>query len=350
MIDRIKHAWEWFVGGLTEALLWTAGRLAGAGTHRVVIGEGSAAVDAPDGSAIGRMIDREGSTCFEPAEIAQRLAGASVDIVVPPTWLFRRELDPVAVQSVPFLDAFVRHHIEKITPWRAGDVHYTVRQTALAADPTRVAVEVSLVPRRLVAASVAALEVLHPRRLRIISQAASRQDDDGVVLGAGNARLAAKLRERVVLGLGLLTICLAGAFGWVWWQSASVQDDIAEQDRVLEQRKAVLARARRLDQGGKDMDAKLLELRNARPRVVDVLDALAKSLPDSAYLTDLTLHKSEMTIVGVSTDTSLLVPALERSGRFADVSFGASMTKVEAGPGDRFQLDLKVRGPDAPAP
>ncbi len=350
MIARIRGAWGWFADGLTEACLWFVERLSGGATHRIVIGEGSAAIEAPDGSGVGRLLDREGSVHFEPAEAAQALAGSRIDILVPPGWLFRRDLDPVAVQSVPFLEGFVRHHIEKITPWHAADVHYAIRQTALAADPTRMAIEVSVVPRRLVAAWVAALETQHPRRMRLMSRTGSRSDDFGIPIGTGTSLLAATLRDRIVLGLAVLLVCFVGALGWLGWRSASVQDDVAEQDRVLDERSAVLARARRLDQGAKDMDAKLLDIRNARPRVVDVIEALAKALPDSAHLTDLSLHKSQMTVAGVSTDTSLLVPALEKSGRFADVAFGASTTKVEAGPGDRFQLDMRVREPAAAGP
>lgn len=352
MIDRAKQAWDWFVGGLTDAVLWLIERFSGTATYRIVVSSGAGAIEAPDGSRLGHLVERDGTAHLEPAGIGDRLKGARIDIVVPPAWLFRRDLDPVAVQSVPFLDAFVRHQIERITPWRVGDVHYLVRQCAIAGDPTRVSVAVDVVPRRLVAASVATVERLHPRQFRIRSQADGGPDQSAITLGSGASRMAAAARQRILLGLGILALCLLGSLGWLSWQASAVRDDIAEQDRVLEERRAVLARASKQARGSADFDRTLRDLRDARPRAVDIIEALARALPDTAHLTDLTLQRSQMTVIGISTDTSLLVPALESSGHFADVAFGASTTKDENGHGDRFQLDMRIRDPvprDVPA-
>src|ERR1700712_3023548 len=113
MIALLRRAWTWFLEGLLDALLAGLDRARGVRTYRVEItGEGTT-VHGPDGSPMGRLSG--GEPCrFDPPELAERLAGAAIDLVIPASWFFRRDLDPVAAQSVPFLDAFVRHQIDRI--------------------------------------------------------------------------------------------------------------------------------------------------------------------------------------------------------------------------------------------
>ncbi len=75
-----------------------------------------------------------------------------------------------------------------------------------------------------------------------------------------------------------------------------------------------------------------------------VVDALAAALPDSAHLTALAIEGDRVTVAGVSTEPSALVPALETSGDFAAVAFGAATTRAEAG-GDRFTLEMQALPP-----
>ena len=151
MPNKLRGAWTWFVEGLVEALLWAVDRAGRSAPMRLEMDDGEAAVVDASGRRIGRLAGRDGPARFEPPDLAKRLSGAAIDVVIPPAWLFRRDLEPVAVASRPFLDAFVRHQIERITPWRVGDTHYRILERPVPDDPGRVAVSVALVPRRLVA-------------------------------------------------------------------------------------------------------------------------------------------------------------------------------------------------------
>ena len=82
----------------------------------------AAAIHASDGTEIGRISANENTERFDPPSVGKQLTGATIEILVPISWLFRRKLAPVANESVPFLDAFARHQIERITPWREADV------------------------------------------------------------------------------------------------------------------------------------------------------------------------------------------------------------------------------------
>lgn len=350
MIGRIKSAWIWFTGGLAEAVAWTLDRLQRRPAFRIDVGGRNAAIREPDGTEIGRLNVDATDERFDPPSVSGRLAGAAIELSIPVAWLFRRKLDPVAVESVPFLDAFVLHQIERITPWRAADVHYAIARSPLEGDPRRVGVEIGVVPRRLLTEWIKAIEPLRPRSVRIAPQGPAAAADLAIVLGQDYALRLERIRRGIVVALLGLGLAYASGVAWVAWQSGQVRDEIEAQDRIMDERKAVLARAQRGAAPGHEMDAKLRDLRKSEARTVDVIEALARALPDSAHLTDFDLQSDTLTVSGVSTDMELLVPALESSGRFADVAFGAATTKVEAGAGDRFHLEMHVRGRMVPEP
>lgn len=346
MLNTLRRSWSWFVEGLVEALLWTLDRARRAAPVRIVLGDGEVAVTDAGGARLGRLAGGDGAGPFEPPDLAHRLTGATVDIVVPEAWMQRRDLDPVALASRPFLDAFVRHQIERITPWRVGDAHYRILDRPLPEDATRLAVAVAVVPKRLVAPVLAALDPLHLRALRLRT-AGDPAGASAIPLGAGRPKLVASLRTGVLRGLAATALLLCGVVGYLQWQAGLVRDDIDDQDRVLAERKAVLARARRVGDPGGEAAAKLRALRDGRSPAVAVIDALAAALPDTAHLTALSIDGDHVTVAGVSTQPSGLVPALETSGAFAEVAFGSATTPAEGGAGDRFSLEMKAMPPRA---
>ncbi len=342
MIGRLRRGWVWFVEGLAEALLWGLDRANRRRPLRIEIGDADAVVVDADGTRLGLLKGGSGTALFEPPGLGRSLAGASVDIVIPSSWLFRRDLDPVAIQSRPFLDAFVRHQIERITPWRVADAHYHIIERPMPGDATRIAVAVAVVPKRVVVRWLAPLEALKPQAIRLRTAGAADGTDVVMPLGSNRTLRVDRLRRTVSMGLSVGAVVTAGLVGWLQWEAALVQSDIDDQDQVLSERKSVLARATRRDRPDGDGDAKLRHLRDGRPSAVEIIDALSEAVPDTAHLTTLSIDKDRVAISGISTDPSRLVPALETSGRFADVSASAATTRVEAGTGDRFSLEMRA--------
>ena len=349
--ETFKRGWIWFIDGLADA--WIA---AERGVRRrpatsIDLADGSGRVLGPGGAPLGRLVEERGTSRLEPASLARRLSGTSIDLRIPEGWLFRRELDPVAVQSAPFLDAFVRHQIDRITPWRVSDVHYRILQAPLPGDATRLSVEIGVVPKRLVGSTLALLAPLRPKAMRLV-----RPGPSGFVLplGRGEAERRASLRRPIGAAVLMVAAGLALATGWAWWSAGDVQAEIDAQDQVISDRKAVLAAAQRRDRAGTEADAALRRLRAAHPRAVDTIEAISAALPDSAYLTDLSIGADGVRVSGISRAVPALVPALETAGRFKDVAFAAATTRVEGGSGDRFHLEMKPAGlaqpAEAPAP
>ncbi len=59
----------------------------------------------------------------------------------------------------------------------------------------------------------------------------------------------------------------------------------------------------------------------------------------------LQISNGDVHISGISTKTSDLVPTLEGSGRFGDVSFVEPITRVQSGEGNKFHLSMRIVAP-----
>jgi general secretion pathway protein L len=347
VMAKLRLAWAWFVDGLVEALIWAMRRGRRPVPFRLVIGESDGAVLNAEGTRIGRLVSGGPTPGIEPPDLARRLAGRDLDLVIPPAWMVRRSLAPVAAQSRPFLDVFVRHQIERISPWRADAVHHRTLVEPLPSDPTRLGVAVVLVPKRLVERWLAPLEHFDLGSLRLRTAA---DDSLTIVVGGSEPRGVASLRRGVAWGLAGLATAAVLLCGVLQWEAGVVASDLEEQNNVLAERRIVLAKARQREGSDDGLSSKLLALRDARPSAVAIIDALAQAVPDTAHLTTLSIDKDGVSISGLSTDPSALVPALETSGHFADVVTSAATIRTESGDADRFSLSMRALLPSASSP
>lgn len=86
----------------------------------------------------------------------------------------------------------------------------------------------------------------------------------------------------------------------------------------------------------------LLEIEDATVSWTPAVAALARALPDSAYLLSLSGEGLSLRLAGVAPSASLIVPALEASPLLRDVSLSAARRRDEVGEGESFDLALAV--------
>jgi general secretion pathway protein L len=94
--------------------------------------------------------------------------------------------------------------------------------------------------------------------------------------------------------------------------------------------------------------ARIAEMQTLRKNVQDrkpaiaIWEELARILPDTSFLTDLTITQNKVSIAGYSQSAAELIVLLEGSGIFDEVSFTAPVVKVPGKTDDRFYIDLKI--------
>jgi general secretion pathway protein L len=167
-------------------------------------------------------------------------------------------------------------------------------------------------------------------------------------------------RGRLLLLFVLLAALLAGGALWVGWQIYQRQLQLAEQTRLvgeLDRRLADLPELRtRID--AMRVEANFLANdRRSRPSPLLVLEALSRLLPDSVWLSEITLDGRELAISGMADDAAALIPLVEAAPEFAQVRFQAPSTRMTvrgADGGDReverFALRAVVETVTEPPP
>lgn len=89
-------------------------------------------------------------------------------------------------------------------------------------------------------------------------------------------------------------------------------------------------------------------LKTSRPAAIAIIDELTRLLPDTVYLSDLTMATDAVDLSGYARAAADIIPILERSEMFKDATLTAPVTFDTTEDKERFSLRVKLRhGPQA---
>ncbi|GAB3729685.1 PilN domain-containing protein [Luteimonas pelagia] len=268
-------------------------------------------------------------------------------LVLPAADALRRRL-VLPAAAVDRLREVVGFEIDRQTPFPAEAVAYDARVVGRRGD-AQVEVELVAVPRTAVQAGRQALGPLD-RSLAGIDVAGA----DGLPVGVN--LLAPAERRHVadpwrgwnlaLAGVALLTLALA------LWQVLDNRRDAADAfeqalaPRAQQARQAAIQRQQL--QALVEGQAFLDQARAARPAMVEVLDELARRLPDSTYLEKISVEDDRLLIIGLSAEASALVRRLEASSLWRSPALTGALQPDPRTGRDRFTLTAQLVAPPAP--
>lgn len=232
--------------------------------------------------------------------------------------------------------------IERQTPFAMGDVAWDGRVLDVREDG-QLQVELVVVPRVRTEAAVAQLGGLQEWLAGI-----DLADAEGQPLGV-NLLPAAQRHRRgnpwrlwnfvlaviavIALALGLTRILdnrVAAA--------AQLQADVAK--RSVQARSVSQQRQRLVDavEGSSYLQAQ----RNARPSVVEVMDELARRLPDGTYLEKISIEGGQLSLIGLSNQAAALVGKLEGAKQWRAPALSGALQQDPRMRSDRFTLGAQL--------
>lgn len=141
----------------------------------------------------------------------------------------------------------------------------------------------------------------------------------------------------VVLFLGLAATYTHAQ--WRYWQAGS------DLDGQIELVQAQAKKARSLLQKRQTEIEQTERIRNERSKAVStvhVLAELTRLLPDSAWLTDLSSKKDQLTITGYAASAADLIQPINASPLFSSPEFAAPVVKVPGQTGERFTITARI--------
>jgi general secretion pathway protein L len=287
------------------------------------------------------------SLCLDESEIADPvspqtrslLARSSVDVMLAPSRFIFRSLElPQGARQ--FLDGVVRSQIDRLTPWSANEAAFGWSEPTDAGNG-QIAITIAATARSLVAPIARAAMAARANQVRMSTRIGEGQKlvipvfaED---IGVGDEGQG--LLRGIVAGLALSGFAFTVSLGAWLVVGGSGDARLAEfQNRIAERRSELMNR-----RGPAAEEAlKALQARKwATPSAVMVLEALSKTLPDEAHLTELRIESGKVQIAGLATDAPALIRLIEQSRQFTQATFFAPTVRGSSG-GQSFHIEAHI--------
>ena len=257
-------------------------------------------------------------------------------LLLPASAVLRRRLSLPAAAGERLREV-LGFEIDRQTPFTAADVRYDARLLAPRGD--QIEVELVVVPRATLDAALAALGPLAPTLAGV-----DVADAGGAPLGVNLAGDGARRRgddpargRNLVLVLVALLALLAGMWQLLANREAAAEFFAGQVELGAERaRAASLERRQLVDlvEGG----AFLRAARAGRPAMVEVMDELARRLPDDTYLEKLSIEGDRILLIGLSREASGLVARLQGSPLWSEPTLAGALQPDPRTRMDRFTL------------
>jgi general secretion pathway protein L len=319
-IDAVCKRWIELLAGLVIALreAWRARRALSVAIEnkRLVVRSGPAASRSglPPAADLASAARRHFITLELPAEeiVMQRIN--------------------VPAQAREFLPGIVRNQIERLSPWPVDQVVFGFDAGASPADPATLEARVLMTFRGNVERARGELAALGLAADRIVAREAGGADTGPITLWSRFDTGSGRGLERVRRMVGAAVLAAIGASAVLCAWSLASASAIRSESEAVAARTAALQRQLQPSRASSpsaaaDPAERAWILKQTAPAGVMVLEALSRALPDTAYVTELSLQKSTVRIVGLTSDAPSLIAPLEHSGQFTEVRFSAPSTR-----------------------
>lgn len=266
-----------------------------------------------------------------------RIAAVPRWLVLPAAAVLRRRLALPAAAG-DRLREVLGFEIDRQTPFTAAEASYDARVLGRRGDD-RIDVELVVVPGTVLEAALREAGPLAPTLAGVDAAGA-----DGEPLGVNLATGARQRRRDDPWRRRNLALLLVAAIALVagMWQMLANREAAADaferqvEEEVRQARGASLEQRQLLDliEG----TAFLQSTRAARPTMVEVMDELARRLPDGTYLEKLSIEGERILLIGLSTEASALVGRLQGSTLWTSPALAGALQPDPRTRMDRFTL------------
>lgn len=290
--------------------------------------------------------DNNGSAADGMDLVTEAARARHVLVRLPPSAGLRRRITlPLAAEEN--LREVLGFEMDRYTPFLTEQVYYEYEVLSRSSASRKVDVELTVVPRERLQSVLERMQALgiEPDTITLRrSDSAAGDSAEGINLLPVELRAPRKpLARRVNLALALvLSVLLATAFVQpvlrdralirdLEGQVASAQAQAVAARRVEEQIEALTAESDRLD-----------EQKRSALRMLDLLRAVTRLLPDSTWVTQFEVQDNELQLRGISDEAAALVPLLESSPLLRGTRFRSPIIQDRRESGESFHLSSEI--------
>lgn len=291
--------------------------------------------EALKGAALMERLERNGKAGGRPPVVRLRLQHAACLV---------RRID-VPERARADAERILALDFERATPFSAADVYVASYLDPVRSHPETLTFVQLIVKKSTIDEAVTRLEAM-PATVDAVD--CWSQDGAAVLpvnfLDHANSASLGTPGRRTAKVLACVAALLAASAVWV--SLARHQDALSELEQQTTDARARVSQIE--TQSGSSTAASkdrlsALKLKAERPAAVHVLDELTRLLPDTAFLTEFSIDGATVDISGFAPRAAALVPQLERSQVFSNVTLSAPVTFDGARDKERFSYRLQLR-------
>jgi len=240
------------------------------------------------------------------------------------------------------LQQVVAFEMDRLTPFKADQVYFDVRILERLPETRQVRVGLALTPRQKLDPLLDELAASgwHPERVDIGPEAA----------GTGHNLLPKKFQPRKsklpqvlnAILAALLVLLLIAVLVFPIVMNRALETDLQQEVKAAGKIAKEVESLREDTEKLEHQTGFLLQKKRTEPVMVDMLDELAKVIPDETWLNGLQYRERKVVIQGQSPAASSLIERIEASPYFKNTSFVSPVTKDIASGQERFQIASEV--------
>lgn len=238
----------------------------------------------------------------------------------------------------------VLYEMERLTPFRPNEIYFDLGIVGRDPDADRIEVKLDVVPRKFVDGALADLDAigLRPQRVGVAAEGLSAAAGADLLHatatpkgGRAGTALAALLG---VLTLGLLVLAVVLPLERKQVVTARLTDEVA----VLRKKTMAAERLAAEIEAVQRNDRAILQRKLQSKRVIAVLDAVTRLLPDDTWLSQMTIRDGKVVLRGFAPAAPELIRLIEDSPNFRNVSMTAQVRRDPRTDRDRFSISFDI--------
>lgn len=360
-LDRLRRAWRG--SAMPGFLRWWGGELAGlvpprlrhafAGGQQWYVLErrGDAWVLRRAGESIALATVADTAALEHRGSELQRALAVSdpadryIALVLPAAQVLRRRLVlPLAARDN--LRQVAGFDLDRQTPFRAGDIHYGVRDLGEPAGEGRFVAELAATPRATLDPLLDELSGLGITPDRVdVGQGAALAGLDLLPPQRAPRRIDRRRRANLALVVGIVLLAIAAMATWLHNRAATLDAMRAEVDSMQADAKRTSALRQRLTESA-GASGFLAKRKVESASILPVLQELTARLPDDTWLERFTLNASgQIGFQGQSPQAAKLIDALKGAKTLGEPSFQGTIQTDPSSGKERFYMQAKALTP-----
>lgn len=274
-----------------------------------------------------------------PGGVEMELLARVRGLVIPADLVFQRRIEVPRAVAIRF-EAIAEDEMTRRTPFQLDRVFMKANVIPHPVDADKRLIRQQIVRRDLIGNICRKVGIV-PGSLEFLAIRTDGTHIEIMELDQKAARSPAVWRKAISLLAALAIVLVAGNFGYTWWRQQNELADIESRIPAVRE-KAIAVREILNEIATRRTRVRAMFNRRAAPSMLQTWDEVTNLMPDTSWLTELSIDEGTLAIAGYADDATALVPLFAQSVLFENVAFTSPITLQGPTGVERFTITARI--------